>query len=82
MDNSAKTLSLLGEGSNKEFSYTILNSWELKEIENNNFLIIDNSSGKNVQLGLSKSIKLKNQNSFSKKFRVTLTKTSEGLILE
>ena len=81
LDNSSKTLSLLGEGSNKKFSYTILNSWELREIENNNFLIIDNKE-RDVQLELPKSIKLKNQNSFSKKFRVTLTKTSEGLILD
>ena len=81
LDNSSKTLSLLGEGSSKKFSYTILNSWELKEIENNNFLIID-SQERNVQLKLPKNIKLKNQNSFSKKFRVTLTKTSDELILD
>ena len=81
LDNSSKTLSLLGEGSSKKFIYTILNSWELKEIENNNFLIID-SKERNVQLKLPKNIKLKNQNSFSKKFRVTLTKTSDKLILD
>lgn len=81
LDNSSKTLLLLGDGSNKKFSYTILTSWELKEIENNNFLIID-SNGKDVQLELPKNIKLKNQNSFSKKFRVTLTKTSDELILD
>lgn len=81
LDNSSKTLLLLGDGSNKKFSYTILTSWELKEIENNNFLIID-SKEKDVQLELPKNIKLKNQNSFSKKFRVTLTKTSDELILD
>lgn len=82
LDNSSKTLSLLGNGSNKKFSYTILNFWDLKEIENNNFLIIKNEAGKSIQLQLSKNIKLKNPSSFSKKFKVTLTKTNEGLILD
>tara|TARA_Y100000310_G_C20702563_1_gene831297 strand:+ start:9429 stop:9824 length:396 start_codon:yes stop_codon:yes gene_type:complete len=80
LNNSAKTLSLLGEGSEKYFSYKIITEWELSNSPA--VLTIYSESGKNISLQISESIFLKSSKKFKNKLNLVLRKENGKLILD
>ncbi|MCR4335705.1 MAG: hypothetical protein NUV57_04160 [archaeon] len=79
LNNSSKTLSLLGEGSQKQFSYKIINEWELKDSPV--ALIVHSNSGKNISLQLPENIMLESSKNFKENLIVVLKKENGKLIL-
>jgi len=77
----SKTLSLMGEGSQKTFSYKIIHEWTFQETPETE-LIVTANSGKKVSIKLPENISLQlSKKTFEKDFSARLIKYNESILL-
>ncbi|MFH1391719.1 MAG: hypothetical protein ABIH20_05395 [Candidatus Diapherotrites archaeon] len=80
LNNSAKTLSLLGDGSEKHFSYRVITTWELSNSPA--ILTVYSNSGKDISLQIPEGIFLKSPKKFKDELNIVLRKENGKLILD